>query len=92
MPSNGQTTVFKEIFTVLLHVVSSVRIPPMLTTMSTIIWIKKCKAGILAVKRSAGVTPEVSLRNMQVTKYTSKESTLALKPRTEVTNDVFFIM
>ena len=42
-------------------------------------------AAMLAVKRSAGVTPEVNLRNsMQARKHAS-ESTLALKPRADVT-------
>ena len=42
-------------------------------------------AAMLAVKRLAGVAPEVNLRNsMQARKHAS-ESTLALKPRADVT-------
>ena len=42
-------------------------------------------AAMLAIKRLAGVAPEVNLRNsMQARKHAS-ESTLALKPRADVT-------
>ena len=42
---------------------------------------------MLAIKRSAGVAPVVNLRIhcMQAMKYSSKGSTLALKPREDVT-------
>ena len=45
---------------------------------------QKGSAALLAVKRSAGVIPDVNLNRMQVTKHTSKVSTLALKARTDV--------
>ena len=41
---------------------------------------------MLTSKQLAGVTPEVNLRNsMQAGKHASKTSTLALKPRADVT-------
>ena len=64
--------------------------PPMLVDMSD-----GCKyvgqsgsAAMLAVKRSTGVAPEVNLRNsMQARKHAS-ESTLALKPRADITRSL----
>ena len=42
-------------------------------------------AAMLAVKRSAGVAPEVNLRNSAQARKHASESTLALKPRADVT-------
>ena len=42
-------------------------------------------AAILAVKRSAGVTPEVNLRNSTQARKHASESTLTLKPRADIT-------
>ena len=42
-------------------------------------------AAMLAVKRSAGVAPEVNLRNSAQARKNASESTLALKPRADVT-------
>ena len=47
---------------------------------------EKGRAVILAIKRSAGVTPEVFLRNSTwARKHACKKSTLALKPRADIT-------
>ena len=49
---------------------------------------QKGLAAMLAVKRSAGVTPEVNLRkSTQARKHASKKPTLALKPRAAVTSN-----
>ena len=42
-------------------------------------------AAMLAIKRSAGVTPEVNLRNSTQARKHASESTLALEPRADVT-------
>ena len=42
-------------------------------------------AAMLAVKRLAGVAPEVNLRNSVQARKHASESTLALKPRADVT-------
>ena len=48
--------------------------------------LKKSSAAMLAIKRSAGVTPELNVRNpLHVGKEASKGSTLALKPSADVT-------
>ena len=58
--------------------------PPMLTNTSADMWTKRlsCHADL----QSAGVTPEVNLRNRtQARKSASENSTLALKPRADIT-------
>ena len=46
---------------------------------------RKGLAAMLTSKQSAGVAPEVNLRITQVREHTKKGSTLALKPREDVT-------
>ena len=46
---------------------------------------RKGSAAILTSIQSAGVAPEVKLRITQVRKHTSEGSTLALKPRADIT-------
>ena len=46
---------------------------------------QKSSAAILSVKRPAGVTPEVNLRIIQVTKHPSNVSTMTLKHGADVT-------
>ena len=74
--------------TVLLHAQSWIQAPapPMLVGTSVSTW-GQDSAAMLAIKRSAGVTPQVNLRNsMQARKHASESSTLALKSRTDTTS------
>ena len=84
-----------EWFTVpcLLHVAQTVmgwnpEPPPMLADMSEGARGSKGLAAMLTSMQSAGVAPEVNLRNSaQAKKHASEKSTLALKPRADVTRN-----
>ena len=53
--------------------------------MAASMWVKSGPAAMLAVKRLAGVAPEVNLRNSAQARKHASESTLALKPKADIT-------